>query len=62
MWNHKSVNSWKHGFLDEHSCLENWKSARDNGLPIGVIFVDFNKAFDKFPYWGFVKQAPYKSA
>ena len=54
---HKLLNSSQHGFLKSKSCLTNllcffveitkWV---DEGSPVDVIYLDFQKAFDKVPY------------
>ena len=53
---HKLINTSQHGFLKAKSCLTNllcfldeitkWV---DEGSPVDVIFLDFQKAFDKVP-------------
>ena len=52
---HKLINPSQHGFLKARSCLTNllcffeeitkWA---DEGSPVDVIYLDFQKAFDKF--------------
>ena len=54
---HKLVNLSQHGFLKARSCLTNllcffeeitkWV---DEGSPVDVIYLDFQKAFDKVPH------------
>ena len=54
---HKLINTSQHGFLKERSCLTNllcffeeiskWV---DSGSPVDVIYLDFQKAFDKVPH------------
>ena len=54
---HKLINPSQHGFLKAISCLTNllcfleeitkWV---DDGSPVDVIYLDFQKAFDKVPY------------
>ena len=54
---HKLLNSSQHGFLKVGSCLTNllcffeeiikWI---DEGSPVDIIFLDFQKAFDKVPH------------
>ena len=54
---HKLINSSQHGFLKARSCLTNllcfleeitkWV---DDGSPVDVIYLDFQKAFDKVPH------------
>ena len=54
---HKLINPSQHGFLKAKSCLTNllcfleeitkWV---DDGSPVDVIYLDFQKAFDKFPH------------
>ena len=53
---HKLINPSQHGFLKAKSCLTNllcfleeitkWV---DDGSPVDVIYLDFQKAFDKVP-------------
>ena len=54
---HKLINTSQHGFLKARSCLTNllcffeeitkWV---DNGSPVDVVYLDFQKAFDKVPH------------
>ena len=54
---HKLINTSQHGFLKARSCLTNhlcffeevtkWV---DDGSPVDVVYLDFQKAFDKVPY------------
>ena len=54
---HKLINQSQHGFLKARSCLTNvlcffeeitkWV---DEGSPVYVIYLDFQKAFDKVPH------------
>ena len=54
---HKLINHSQHGFLQARSCLTNllcfleeitkWV---DEGSPVDVIYLDFQKAFDKVPH------------
>ena len=54
---HKLINPSQHGFLKARSCLTNvlcffeeitkWV---DEGSPVYVIYLDFQKAFDKVPH------------
>ena len=54
---HKLINTSQHGFLKARSCLTNllcffeeitkWV---DEGSPVDVIYLDFQKAFDKVPH------------
>ena len=54
---HKLINPSQHGFLKARSCLTNllcffeeitkWV---DDGSPVDVIYLDFQKAFDKVPH------------
>ena len=54
---HKLINPSHHGFLKARSCLTNllcfleeitkWV---DEGSPVDVIYLDFQKAFDKVPH------------
>ena len=54
---HKLINTYQHGFLKSRSCLTNilcfleeitkWV---DDGSPVDVVYVDFQKAFDKVPH------------
>ena len=53
---HKLINTSQHGFLKARSCLTNllcflekitkWV---DDGSPVDVVYLDFQKAFDKVP-------------
>ena len=55
--NHKLINPSQHGFLKARSCLTNllcfseevtkWV---DDGSPVDVIYLDFQKAFHKVPH------------
>ena len=55
--NHKLINTSQHGFLKARSCLtslfgffeENTKWV-DDGSPVDVVNLDFQKAFDKMPH------------
>ena len=54
---HKLINPSQHGFLKAKACLTNllcfleeitkWV---DDGSPVDVIYLDFQKAFDKVPH------------
>ena len=54
---HKLINTTQHGFLKARSCLinllcfleeiTNWV---DDGSPVDVVYLDFQKAFDKLPH------------
>ena len=54
---HKLINISQHGFLKARSCLTNllcfseeitkWA---DDGSPVDVVYLDFQKAFDKVPH------------
>ena len=54
---HKLINTTQHGFLKARSCLTNllcfleeitqWV---DDGSPVDVVYLDFQKAFDKVPH------------
>ena len=54
---YKLINTSKHGFLKARSCLTNllcfleeitkWV---DDGSPVNVVYLDFQKAFDKVPH------------
>ena len=53
---HYLINTYQHGFLKARSCLTNllcfleeitkWV---DHGSPVDVVYLDFQKAFDKVP-------------
>ena len=55
--NHKLINTSQHGFTKARSCLTNllcfleeitkWV---DDGSPVDVVYLDFQKAFNKVPY------------
>ena len=54
---HKLLNSSQHGFLKARSCLTNMLCFLeeitkwiDVGLPVDIIYLDFQKAFDKVPH------------
>ena len=54
---HKLINSSQHGFLKSKSCLTNllWffeeiTKLGDEGSPVDIIYLDFQKAFDKVPH------------
>ena len=54
---HRLINHSRHGFLKARSCLTNllcffeeitkWV---DEGSPVDIIYLDFQKAFDKVPH------------
>ena len=54
---HKLLNSYQHGFLKARSCLTNMLCFLeeitkwiDVGSPVDIIYLDFQKAFDKVPH------------
>ena len=54
---HSLINTSQHGFLPKKSCLTNLlefleyiTDAVDRGKPVDVIYLDFQKAFDKVPH------------
>ena len=53
---HKLLNSSQHGFLKARSCLTNVMFLEeitkwvDKGSPADIIYLDFQKAFDKVPH------------
>ena len=54
---HKLLNSSQHGFLKARSCLTNMLCILeeitkwiDMGSPVDIIYLDFQKAFDKVPH------------
>ncbi len=54
---HKLINPYQHGFLKARSCLTNLlcfleeiTKRVDEGSPVDVIYLDFQKAFDKVPH------------
>ena len=54
---HKLLNSYQHGFLKARSCITNMLCFLeeitkwiDVGSPVDIIYLDFQKAFDKVPY------------
>ena len=54
---HKLLNSSQHGFLKARSCLTNMlcfleeiTKWTDVGSPVDIIYLDFQKAFDKVPH------------
>ena len=60
---HKLINPSQHGFLKAKSCLTNllcfleeitkWV---DHGSPVNVIYLDFQKAFDKVPHQRLIRK------
>ena len=60
---HKLINHSQHGFLKARSCLTNllcffeeitkWV---DEGSPVDVIYLDFQKAFDKVPHQRLIRK------
>ena len=51
------INDSQHGFIPKRACftnllefLEYVTDAVDNGKPVDVIYLDFQKAFDKVPH------------
>ena len=53
--NHKSLNPSQHGFLKARSCLkllflEEVTKWIDEGSPVDIIYLDFQKAFDEEPH------------
>ena len=53
---HKLLRESQHGFVRRRSCLTNLlfflevTSYLDSGYPVDVIYLDFQKAFDKVPH------------
>ena len=54
---HKLINSSQHGFLKSKSCLTNLlfffeeiTKCVDEGSPVDIIYLDFQKAFDRVPH------------
>ena len=53
---HKLINPSQHGFLKARSCLTNYVFFEeitkwvDEGSAVDVIYLDFQKAFDKVPH------------
>ena len=64
---YKLIKETQHGFVENRSCLTNLLAFLeyvsdyvDQGYPIDVIHLDFQKAFDKVPHrriWGRYPQA-----
>ena len=60
---HKLINPSQHGFLKAKSCLTNllcfleeitkWV---DDGSPVDVIYLDFQKAFDRVPHQRLIRK------
>ena len=53
----KIITNNQHGFLPHRStttnlltCVNGWTKAIDNGEPIDVLYLDYEKAFDKVPH------------
>ena len=60
---HKLINPSQHGFLKVKSCLTNLlcfleaiTKCVDDGSPVDVIYLDFQKAFDKVPHQRLIRQ------
>ena len=54
---HKLISSSQHGFLKARSCLTNLLSFLeeitklvDDGSPVDVVYLDFQKAFNNVPH------------
>ena len=53
---HRLINHYQHGFLKARSCLTNFVVVEeitkwmDEGSPVDIIYLDFQKAFDKVPH------------
>ena len=54
---HKLINKYQPGFLNARSCLTNLlcffeeiTKGVDDGSPVNVVYLDFQKAFDKVPH------------
>ena len=54
---HKFINPSQHGFLKARSCLtifffffEEISKWVDEGSPVDIIYLDFQKSFDKVPH------------
>ena len=54
---HRLINHYQHGFLKARSCLTNFlcffeeiTKWVDEGSPVDIIYLDFQKAFDKVPH------------
>ena len=54
---HKLINTSQHGFLKARSCLTNllWFLGEitkwvDDGSPVDVVYLDFQKTFNKVPH------------
>jgi hypothetical protein len=61
--NHKLINDSQHGFTSRRSCLTNLLTFLevltdyvDKGFPVDVIYLDFQKAFDKVPHNRLIKK------
>ena len=60
---HKLINPSQHGFLKAKSCLTNFLCFLeeltkwvDDGSPVDVIYLDFQKAFDKVPHQRLIRK------
>lgn len=60
---HSLINDSQHGFLPKKSCLTNLlqfleyvTNAINDGKPVDVIYLDFQKAFDKVPHQRLLKK------
>ena len=54
---HQLINTYQHGFLKARSCLTNFLCFLeeitkwvDDCSPVDVVYLDFQKAFDKVPH------------
>jgi len=60
---HELIRESQHGFVKKKSCLSNLlvfmeevTSYLDSGNPVDVIYLDFQKAFDKVPHHRLLKK------
>jgi ribonuclease P/MRP protein subunit RPP40 len=54
------INTTQHGFMARRSCLTNLleflEEVTNQGHPVDVIYLDFQKAFDKVPHNRLIKR------
>ena len=66
LFKHKLINPSQHGFLKARSCLTNLlcffeeiTKCVDEGSPVDVIDLDFQKEFDKVPHQRYQERPKY---
>ena len=60
---HKLASTHQHGFISGRSCftnlleaIEDWTRAYDEGLDVGIVYLDYRKAFDTVPHKRLIKK------